>query len=356
MVQIMRRAALHGSEEPVRVGLIGYGFAGRIFHAPLITATPGLQLKAVMTRRTAAAGVEMMGAALVPDPQQLIARADVDVVVIATPNDSHAPLARAALLAGKHVVVEKPFALNLPEAEELAALAARQELMLTVFHNRRWDSDFLTLREVVRRGDVGRPVQLESHFDRFRPEVLDRWRERGPGSGLWNDLGSHLVDQAVQLFGRPRALLAELASMRDGAQADDYVHAVLIYDRLRVILHATALAAAPPPRFVLHGTEGSFVIHGLDPQEEALKAGTIPGSSGWGLGTPDGRLIARNGEHPVSLLAGNYRAFYEGLRDAVRGEAGPPVSLAGSLEVMRLLDAGRESNAGGCRVMIKDAP
>ena len=182
---------------------------------------------------------------------------------------------------------------------------------------------------------------------------MDRWREQpGPGSGIWYDLGPHLIDQALQLFGLPRTVSADLAALRDGAEADDYAHAVLGYDRLRVVLHATMLAAADPPRFVLHGTKGSFVIYGPDPQEAALKAGAQPGEAAWGTGAPDGMLTTPEGDETVPRQPGDYRRFYEGLRDAIHGMGPPPVTTEEALAVMRVLDAGRRSRETGCRVRL----
>ncbi|HEY9025090.1 MAG TPA: oxidoreductase, partial [Burkholderiaceae bacterium] len=260
--------------ERLRVGLIGYGYAGKTFHAPLIAAVPELELAAVASSDAAKVHADWPGVTVHRSPAELIARDDLDLVVIATPNDTHHPLARDALRAGRHVVVDKPFTVALADARELAALARERGRLLSVFHNRRFDGDFLTIRRLLANGALGRVVQMDSRHDRWRPEVRQRWRESaGPGAGLWFDLGPHLVDQALQLFGAPRAIALERALVRDGALADDWFHATLRYDRLQVHLHASMLAAASAPRFTLHGTGGSFVKLGLDPQEDALKAG-----------------------------------------------------------------------------------
>ncbi|ESR26463.1 oxidoreductase [Lutibaculum baratangense] len=338
----------------LRTGLAAFGMASRVFHAPLIAAEPGLDLTAVASIRPEAVAEALPDVRVLPDPLTLCRDSEIDLVVITTPNDTHAPLAEAALGAGKHVVVEKPFTLSAWEAERLLRMAERSGLTLTVFQNRRWDSDFLTLRNVIASGRIGRPVQLESHFDRFRPIVPDRWRDRpGSGSGLWYDLGPHLLDQALQLFGMPEGMTVDLASLRDGAQTDDYLHAVLDYDRLRVILHATTLAAAEAPRFVLHGTSGSFEIRGLDPQEGQLKAGMRPGQPGWGEGAPDGTLIGAHGEEPVARRAGDYRPFYTGVRAAIETGALPPVTPQEALDLMRMLDAGRASAREGRRIRLQ---
>ena len=342
---------------PLRVGLVGFGYAGATFHAPLIAATPGLVLASVASRDAPRVRAAWPRAEVEPTPQALFARADIDLVVIATPNDSHHPLAAQALAAGRHVVVDKPFALDVAQADDLIARATRAGRLLSVFHNRRWDADFLTLRALLAAGTLGRVVHLESHFDRFRPGVRARWREGdGPGAGLWYDLGPHLLDQALCLFGPPERLTLDRARQRDGAQADDWFHAVLAYGPLRVVLHAGALAAATGPRFIVHGTRGSFVKRGLDTQEDALKAGRAPTGGGaaadpdWGCDPNPGRLTLAQGEalveQPHAGERGDYRRYYAGIRDAIRHGAPNPVPAEQALAVMRWLDRGRAGDGG----------
>jgi len=338
--------------EHVRAGLIGYGFAGKTFHAPLLAAVPGLALAAVASSDPARVAADWPDLPVEPTPEALIARPDLDLIVVATPNDSHAPLAARALAAGKHVVVDKPFTVGLAEAEALRDQAAAAGRVLAVFHNRRWDADFLTLRGLLADGALGRVVQLESHFDRFRPAVRDRWRERpGPGGGIWYDLGAHLADQALQLFGPPEFVQADIAAQRDGAQADDYFHVVLRYGPLRAILHGSTLAAAPGPRFVVHGTRGSYVKYGLDAQEDALKAGLRPPAPGWGADPCPGALTVWSdggaATRELASVPGDYPAFYAATRDAIRGGAPNPVPPDDGVAVMRLLELGRRSAEEG---------
>ncbi|HET6397875.1 MAG TPA: Gfo/Idh/MocA family oxidoreductase, partial [Pseudoxanthomonas sp.] len=206
----------------LNVALLGYGLAGRVFHAPLVSATPGLRLHTVVSSDPARVAAGHPQARVLPDPMQAFADPDIDLVVVATPNHTHAPLALAALAAGKHVVVDKPFALDAAEAGAMIAAAARARRVLSAFHNRRWDADFLALRALLEAGALGEVAELHSHFDRFRPQVPDRWRDReGPGAGLWYDLGPHLADQALQLFGPPLAVWADLGMQRPGATAVD---------------------------------------------------------------------------------------------------------------------------------------
>ena len=333
----------------LKVGLIGYGYAGKTFHAPLIAAVPGLDLAAVASSDAAKVHADWPDVTVHATPAELIARDDIDLVVIATPNDTHHPLARAALLAGRHVVVVKPFTVALDDARELVALARQRRRVLSVFHNRRWDGDFLTLRRLVAEGALGRVVEMSSRHDRFRPEVRQRWRESaGPGAGLWFDLGPHLIDQALQLFGRPRAVTLERDLTRDGALADDWFHASLRYDRLHVHLHAGMLVAASAPRFAVHGTLGSFVKEGLDAQEDALKAGarpTWPPQADWGVDpghaarvtrAPDGSAIVE----PVAMQPGAHQAYFAAIAAAIRNEAPNPVPAEEALNVMALIELG----------------
>lgn len=337
----------------LRVGLLGFGYASQTFHAPLIQATPGLALAAVSSRDATkvhqALGREIEVHA---SAESLIAEAALDLVVIPTPNDTHHPLARAALLAGRHVVVDKPFTLDVPQAEELVALAAERQRVLSVFHNRRWDGDFLTLRRLLADGTLGVVRHASFHFDRFRPQVRPRWRESDvPGGGLWMDLAPHLLDQALQLFGLPVALQADIAALRCGAVTDDFFHATLRYaDGLRVALQASMLAAKAGPRFVVHGTLGSYLKLGLDPQEDDLKAGRRPGSNAarrWGEDLQPGRLTTEQAgalaTRELANALGDYPAFYRQLRDAIFGLAPNPVPPLEALQVMRLLDLGRQS-------------
>lgn len=335
----------------LRVGLIGYGYAGRTFHAPLIAAVPGLRLAAVASRDAARVNADWPDAEVIGSPQALLGRPDIDLVVIASPNDSHYPLARAALAAGRHVVVDKPFTLTLAEARELGALADARGRLLSVFHNRRWDGDFLTLRALAEQGTLGRIVHLEAAFDRYRPAVRDRWREAAvPGGGLWFDLGPHLLDQALQLLGWPEAITLDQALLRDGGHADDWFLARLDYPAARVVLRASMLAAAPSPRFVVHGTAGSWVKHGLDPQEEALKAGARPAwppAPGWGADRGASLITRPRGQALHTdhwpLQSGSQMAYYAAVREALCAGAPNPVTPVEAAAVMALIELGRRS-------------
>ncbi|MEW6391767.1 MAG: oxidoreductase [Pseudomonadota bacterium] len=333
----------------LNVALVGYGYVGKTFHAPLIAATPGLKLATVVSSDPAKVAADHPDVHVVAALDAALADPAIELVVIATPNDLHAPQAILALEAGKHVVVDKPFALTVAEARTMAEAASRAGRLLTVFHNRRWDSDFLTLRRLIAEGALGQIVQYESHFDRFRPVVRDRWRERaGPGAGAWMDLGPHLLDQALLLFGEPLAISADIGIQRPGAEADDYFHVALRYPTLRAILHGSLLTAASDLRLAVHGTGGSFVKHGLDPQEAQLKAGMIPGAPGYGRDTRHGVLTTVEDDVPVhadvSPEPADYRAFYAGVRETIVTGAPSPVPVEQALRVMKLLELAREAS------------
>ncbi len=332
----------------LKVGIVGYGFSTATFHVPLILGTPGLELAAIYSRDPAKVRAVLPQGDTCGTPEALFARPDIDLVVIPTPNETHYPLAVKALEAGKHVVVDKPFTLDVKEARDLVARATRVERVLSVFHNRRWDADFLTVRQLLNSNMLGRLAHFESHYDRYRPAVPDRWRETGaPGSGLWYDLGAHLLDQALHLFGLPQTISLDLARQREGARADDWFHAILRYDNLRVILHASVLVPDAGPRFVLHGTQGSFKKYGLDTQEQALKNGVKPGSAGWGHDPSPGILTLSGGTGLATKtyegVPGDYTRYYAGLRDAILKGQPNPVSADEALQVMRLIELGRIS-------------
>jgi predicted dehydrogenase len=343
--------------QTIKVGIVGYGYATATFHAPLISSVPGLELVAVASSDASKVHTALPHMTVYATPQTLFARDDIDLVIIPTPNDTHHALAAQALDAGKHVVVDKPFTLNTADALDLIARAEQAQRLLSVFHNRRWDADFLTVQKLLASGELGRVTHVESHFDRYRPEVRQRWREgAGLGSGLWYDLGPHLLDQALCLFGLPQAISLDLATQRDAAQTDDWFHAILRYGELRVILHASALVAHQGPRFVIHGTKGSFTKYGLDPQEDALKSGARPVDDNWGIDVQAGRLDVIRGtwmqQSTVPNERGDYTQFYSGIRDAILHGSANPVPAVEALQVMRLVELGNLSAAEGRLVQI----
>ena len=344
---------------PVRVGLIGYGLAGSLFHAPFIAAVEGLQLAAVATSRRDEVAARHPGVRVVPGPREIIDDPSIELVVVAAPTDRHFELARVALSQGKHLVVDKPLTSTWSEARSLAALAAGSGLVLSTFHNRRYDSDFRTVQRLLAEGRIGRPTLLEARWDRYRPIIKDRWREQpGPGSGLWLDLGSHLVDQALRLFGVPHRLTAHIDAMREGARVDDDFLVTLAYPGLRVILRAASLVPIDTPRFVLMGEAGAFVKYGLDPQEEALARGERPGGPGWGRDPSPGVLTAAGTDVETTIEGepGDYRLYYADVARAVRGEGPAPVPPAEALAVMAILEIARDSADQGVSLDVASDP
>jgi scyllo-inositol 2-dehydrogenase (NADP+) len=329
----------------IPVGLIGYGLAGAVFHEPLINACNGLELTAVLTSREHPLRVDSV--------EELFRRCDL--VVVASPNDSHFPLAQAALEQGKHVVVDKPFTVAVAEADALIALARKARRMLTVFHNRRWASDFLSLRQVLPR--LGELFLVEAHWDRFRPEVRERWRERpGPGAGLLADLGPHMVDEMLQLFGMPDAIAADIFAQRPGAMVDDSFDLRLDYGSRRVWLRASSMVAEPRPRFAVHGSGGSFVKHGLDPQEEQLKAGMDPRDPRFGVEESSGTLTRPDGStEQVPTERGRYLDFYTAVVAAIDEGAPVPVDPADARDGLALIDLARRAAAEGRRLPVQAA-
>jgi predicted dehydrogenase len=340
----------------IRVGVIGFGYAAETFHVPLLRATDGFRITVVASRRGAMLADALPGVSVVPDPMELVRHPEVDLVVIASPNDSHAPLAAAALQANRHVVVDKPFTVTLAEARKLAAAAPSSGRVLSVFHNRRWDSDFLVVQRAIREGLLGRVAALESRIDRFRPQVRDRWRENaGRGAGLLYDLGPHLIDQALVLFGVPDHVCATLAQQRAGGQSTDFVQLVLRYGERVVTLAASMLVSGGSARFVVHGERASLVKQKIDIQEEQLRAGMLPGAPGWGS-DPDPAVLhdgATGQSRTLPALPGDQREYYRCLREAIHGRAPNPVPPAQASTCMAVLDAALRSAAEG-RVVVPE--
>lgn len=321
----------------LNVGLVGFGFAGQVFHAPVISVVEGLRLAAV-ARRSGDRDPRYPEAEFVRSLDELLTR-PIDLVVIATPNTTHAPIAKQCLLAGKHVVIDKPFATTAAEAEELIPIAEARRVLLSVYQNRRYVGDFVTVRKLLNENALGRVTLYESHFDRFRPALRPgSWRERPlPGSGLWFDLGAHLLDQVLVLFGIPEAVSADIRIERDGAAVDDAADVTLHYSGMRAMLRISMLAAAPGPMFNVRGTKGSFVKYGLDPQEDALKAGRTPNEPDWDCDPPEfyGKLITPEGSVAIPTTPSNFTHYYENVRDAILGKAELAVKPQQSLDVMR---------------------
>lgn len=342
----------------IRVGVIGFGLAGRVFHAPLISSVDGFELAAVLERKSDEAAKRYPGIRVYRELDAMLADSSLDLIVVASPSGTHFEIARRVIEAGKHLVVDKPVAPQAAEIAELARLARERGVMLIPFHNRRWDGDSLTVRKLVEEGAVGRIVHLEARMERWAPGATRRaWKnDAAEGGGVLLDLGTHLVDLALVLFGLPLGVSAEVERERDGKGANDSFVIRLRYAEMRVTLGSNLLSSPPGPRFVLRGTRGNYRKMGVDPQEAAPGRITRIETAEWGKEQPsewgvlqvdvDGGIVSR----PVETLPGDYRKFYEGVRDAVEGRGEPPVTPVDAWRAARVLEWAEESARGRCEV------
>jgi scyllo-inositol 2-dehydrogenase (NADP+) len=343
----------------IRVGVIGFGLAGKIFHSAVVAATPGLELAAIVQRKGDEAAEAYPGVKVFRSIDEMLEDESIDLVANATPSDAHFETTKQCLEAGRNVVVDKPFTLTSDEAQLLIDLARDKNVLVTAYQNRRWDGDFVTLKEVVASGELGRIVSYESHFDRYRAEPKrDVWRESGgPGGGTLFDLGPHLIDQATLLFGDPESVYADVRIDRSGAVVDDAWDIGLKFSSgITAMLRSTLTAYTPGPRFVIHGTLGSFVKWGLDPQEDALRAGGSYSDPGFGEEPASqwGELrVAGKPPRCVPTAAGDYRGLYANVRDAILGVAELEVRPEQVWRTTRLIELCRESSETGRRIDYK---
>lgn len=338
--------------KPIITALASYGMSGEVFHAPLLMSNPNFKLTSVLERHHNRSQKRYPKITVVKNYDDLLKNPDIELIIVNTPDHLHAEMAEQALWAGKHVVVEKPFTISSQKAEKLCEIADQQKCVLSVFQNRRWDSDFLTIQKVMQSEVLGRIVEFESHFDRYRNFIKpDTWKEDADsGTGTIYNLGSHLIDQALVLFGMPRAVNAELRTLRSGGQVDDSIDIRLSYQDVKVSLKASYLSREKLPRFTIHGTAGSFLKYGFDPQEEALKNAFMPNDPNWGQEPPDiwGLLNSDvNGLHlvgEVESLAGNYPAYYENIYAAIRQDDPLAVTAQQATSVIRIIEAAKQSS------------
>lgn len=338
----------------VRVGLIGFGLAGQAFHAPVIRGVPGMELACILERTGARAQGKYPEVRVARSLEELLQDKGIALCVVATPNDSHFELAQACLLAGRDVVVDKPFAPTLAESEELVRLAAEREGLITVYQDRRWDGDFGTVKKIVQSGKLGTVAEYECRFDRFRLEPKpNAWRERAdqPGAGILFDLGPHVIDQALVLFGEPRAITASAFCQRETSKVDDAFDVCLEYAGLRAMARARMVAYAPGPHFLIHGTKGSFVKYGTDPQEARLRGENVPQGTDWGADWGQEAeefwgTLSLVGEPSVKVKTdrGDYRGFYVNVRDAIERKAALEVTPQQALRTMRAVMLAHKSS------------
>jgi scyllo-inositol 2-dehydrogenase (NADP+) len=317
--------------QAIKTALVSYGMSGKVFHAPLLKANGGFEVVKVMQRSSTTALEIFPDACIARTFEEMINDAEIELVIVNTPDDLHYQQTKAALEAGKHVVVEKPFVQSVSQGEELIQLANSKRLTLTVFQNRRWDNSFLTVQKLLADNMLGRLVEFEARYNRYRTFVQDSWKEeRHRGTGILHNLGAHLIDQALVLFGMPQGISARLLALRDGSDVDDYFDLRLIYAGLSVTLKAGYLVREETPSYMLHGVKGSFIKYGLDPQEEALKKGVWPGIDDWGVdpeelwGWLNSEVNDIHVEGKVETIPGNYGNFYSNLYDVIRKNAIAP--------------------------------
>jgi len=344
----------------IQTGLASFGMSGKVFHAPFLTQHPGFQLTKIVERSKDEMKKIYPDIDSVRSFDELIEDDNIELIVVNTPDLTHYEYAYKALNVGKHVIVEKPFTRTIAQGEDLIKLADKHKRLLSVFQNRRWDGDFLTVRKILENEFLGRLVEFESNYMRYRNYIQhDTWKESAiQGIGLIYSLGSHMIDQAVVLFGMPNAVWANIDSLRTGSEIDDYYHIKLIYPEIKVTLKASYLVREEGPRYTLHGTDGSFLKYGMDPQEEMLKQGVNPSMHHWGKEPEDqwGTLNTEiNGVHirgKVETIAGNYAAFYDNIYDVIRNRAEPEVTPEQALNVLQLIEAAMESSRSGQNIEI----
>lgn len=326
----------------INVALVGFGFSGSTFHAPFLNILDEYNLTYVVSSNSEKVHKSLPNVRVESDLTKVLKDSTIDLVVIATPNTTHYELAKASLEAGKHVVVDKPFTVYSWEAQDLIEIANRQRRIVTVYHNRRWDGDFLTLKKLLFEKILGEVYLYEAHFHRYRPHPNPkRWKEDSAlGSGILYDLGAHLIDQTLQLFGLPDTINADILTQRPGAIADDYFHLTLKYGTKRVLLKASNLVCNPGPRYQIHGTQGSFLKNGMDPQEQDLIAGKNPLDKSWGQGREeDEGILSINQQHTrLPTIPGNYATFYKSLAEAIYNNSLPPVLAEEAYQVIQLTE------------------
>jgi scyllo-inositol 2-dehydrogenase (NADP+) len=338
--------------QPIKTAICSFGMSGKLFHAPFIDVNPHFELYAVFERSKNLAQEIYPNIKTFRSLDEMLTDPSIELVVVNTPNATHYEYTKAALNAGKHVIVEKPFTVHVHEAEELTALANRKNVKLSVYHNRRYDSGFRTIKKLLDENVLGKIVEAEFHFDRFKEELSPKVHKEtpGPGTGALNDLGSHLIDQALQLFGMPNAVFGDIQIMRPISKVDDYFEVLLFYPHQRVRLKGTYVAREPIPGYVIHGSKGSFLKTAADVQEAALLKGIKPNADNWGVESESeqGLLHAEiNGEvirKRIPTIQGNYMLYYDGVYESIRNNKPLPVTGEDGIKVMKIIEAAFKSN------------
>lgn len=347
--------------KPIQVGLAAYGLSGAVFHAPLISAHPGFCLKKVLSRSGNQQAKKKYPVEVVQDFRDILNDSEIELVVINTPEHTHYALGREALLAGKNVIVEKAFTTKVQEADDLIAISQDQGKILSVYQNSRWHGDFLTVQKIIEEKLLGKLVHYESHFDRFRNFIQpNSWKEEPhPGRGSLYNLGSHMIDQVLVLFGWPQALYADIRIERPNGKVDDSFELMLDYPDLKVTLKSSYLVREPGPRYILHGTDGSFIKYGTDPQEASLKAGDSPYQENYGVEPANkwGKLNTQlNGLHfegTVETIQASYLGFYENIWEAIRYQKELLVKPEQARNTIKIIQAAIKSNEEGRKIFLE---
>jgi predicted dehydrogenase len=334
------------NKKQINVGVIGFGLSGKVFHAPFLHTHQGFNLKKIVERNSAESKKIYPYVEVVSDYKNLVKDKELDLIVICTPNTSHFPMVKESLKAGKHVIIEKPFTPTAKEADELIKIAKKVKKNIFVYHNRRWDGDFMTIKKIVDENILGEIYEYEAHFDRFTPEIdANQWRDKDlPGGGILFDLGAHLIDQALYLFGHPQKVKADIQAQRENSPVDDYFRVELEYPNLKAILTAGMMVKELGPRFTLKGHKGTYKKSGIDPQEDALKAGLMPDTENWGKETKKEWGVmdaAFDGEHcvcQIETLPGNYMGFYNNVYDVIVNNAEIVVKPEEARNVIKIIE------------------
>ena len=345
------------STPAIKTAIVGYGFSAKTFHIPFIDSLADFSISAISSRKTEDVNRDWPSARHFSSAQDMLSQSDAELVIITAPNDVHFPLAKLALENNKHVVLEKPFVTQIEEGEVLIALAKEKNLVLSVYQNRRWDGDFLTVDKLIKENRLGKIKVFESHFDRFRPNVQQRWRETAAvGGGILFDLGPHLIDQALQLFGLPTAITATCRAMREGSENIDFFHITLHYPDKVALLQANLFCSGPNIRFRVQGDAGSYEKMGLDPQEDRLKAGVTPKDVSWADESEAEYGIVYDAERSqiVTTERGGYQRFYQALAEAIRGDGKVPVTAEQALQSIKLIFLAMESSETGQTLKLKN--
>lgn len=340
---------------PINTAILSYGMSGEIFHAPLIDAHPGFHLSKIFERSTDRARHRYPKAKIVRSLDEILSDDAIELVVVNTPQDSHYDLTLKVFESGKHAIVEKPFVINSSEGHALSQQARDHGKLLSVFQNRRWDGDFMTVRQVLQAGILGPLAEFEAHYDRYRPQVdHSTWKEgQAAGAGILYNLGSHMIDQVLVLFGNPESLTASVGVQRKGGSSPDYYDIRMKYPNHTAIVKSSYLVRDPGPRYVAYGVDGTFTKHGLDPQEDALKNGVIPGTAGWGKETNEwwGRIDTQvGGLHvtgTIETLPGSYSGYYDNIYGAVRNGEPLAVTAEQATSVIRMIELATKSSDEG---------